>query len=357
MNYDIEKVEVFAKGKWHGINFSESDLDAIIEAFNKNENITPSLKLGHNDEQKLKDGMLSFGYVSKLWKSKDDAGDLKLFASFKNVPEIVYNAIKLRRFKKVSIEIFRDVKTKFGKFKYLLSGVAILGAQLPEVDTLNDIAHYMSRDNEFTDSDLLTFSAVDNQGNLIKETLKMSITKEELKAKLAAQKAELEAKFSKQSKDSELEAELEAEKAKVAKFKKEKADAEKAEAKKKIEMSRETVTKLLDDAVKDMSITPVQKESFTKLLGVETDSVVDVSIEDVKALIGENKSSFSKDKSKSGKNKQGENMTAGEELDVKAREYMDDHPKVNYSRALEVVMSKEKDLAAEHVNATVGGAE
>jgi len=353
--HTIDKVEVFATGTWHGIKFTERDLDKIVEAFNvTKDKYKAPLKLGHNDEQALADGALSLGWVESIWKEVGADGGIKLMAKFIDVPKVIFEAVEKKLFKQISIELYKNVSFNKKVFNFVLSGVAILGSYLPEVTTLADISHYFKREG-FGTSELLCFSALDQNGNLIKEACEMSITKEELTAQLAAQKAELELKFSKDDKTSQLETQLEEAKAKVLAFtKKEEDEAKKAEAD-KIEFSRKAVTELLDKSVTDMLITPAQKETFSKLLGVDTDSIANVDIEDVKALIGDEKASFSKDSTKNDKDKTGATeMTAGEELNFKVQEYMDSHEKVTYTTALERVMERNIELAKEHINATAG---
>jgi len=350
MLHTIDKVEIMATGTWQNMVFNEKEIDGLVAAFGlTKEEYQAPLKLGHNDQQALADGALSFGWVESLWKESGADGGVKLMAKFTDVPKIVYEAIKNKLFKKVSVEMFKNVSFDNKQFDYVLSGVAILGSTLPEVTTLADISHYFKR-NGFGSSELLCFSALDQNGNLIKET-EMSITKEAMEKALADQKAEMELQFSKKNTDTKTADELALAQSEIVEFKRKEKEASDKLAADKVEFARKTVNELLDKSVKDMVITPVQKESFSKVLGVDKDSVVDIDLEDVKALIGE-KASFSKAKDE--KTKGDSEMTAGEELHFKAKEYMDDHEKVSYTRALEVAMEKNPELAKEHLNATVG---
>jgi len=263
-----------ATGTWQSMHFAEKEIDGLVDAFSvtKAEYQAP-LKLGHNEEQALADGKLSFGWVESVWKETGADGGIKLMAKFKDVPEIVYTAIKNKLFKKVSVEMFKNVKFNDKRFDYVLSGVAILGSTLPEVTTLADISHYFKHKG-FGSSEQLCFSALDQNGDTIKETIKMSMTKEEVQAMLDKQKAEMELKFSNEA--AKQTTELEAEKVKVLEFKRKEEEAVKKAESEKIELSRKAVMELLDKSVKDMLLTPVQKESFSKLLGVDTDKVIDI---------------------------------------------------------------------------------
>ena len=57
-------------------------------------------------------------------------------ATFADMPDIVFEAISKKRYRKVSIELDKDATHKGETFKWILSGVALLGAVLPAVNTL-----------------------------------------------------------------------------------------------------------------------------------------------------------------------------------------------------------------------------
>ena len=72
MLYEIKDVEIFATGKWNGMNFTDKDLDAIIGSFGQDKiGFEPPLKLGHDKKQKLlqTDGYPAAGWVRSLKKS------------------------------------------------------------------------------------------------------------------------------------------------------------------------------------------------------------------------------------------------------------------------------------------------
>lgn len=138
----LDGAEIFAAGKWNGLDFSEEDLDRIVQSFEFFElGGRVPLKLGHNDEQPLTDGQPALGWVDRVWR---DGGKLK--ADFRDVPAVVYDAIRNGRYKNVSVELLRDVVAGTRTVPLVLDAVALLGADLPAVGSLMDLqALTMSR--------------------------------------------------------------------------------------------------------------------------------------------------------------------------------------------------------------------
>lgn len=135
--------EIFAVGFWNGWDFTVDDLRDIVIAFDSLKEIHKvPLKMGHNDEQPMTDGQPSLGWVENIWV----AGN-KLMARFSNIPEIVYKAFKQKLYKHVSIELDSGVQHKGSYYSMVLSGVALLGADIPAVNTLSDLTAFMSKDN------------------------------------------------------------------------------------------------------------------------------------------------------------------------------------------------------------------
>ena len=137
MANEIKGVEVFSVGKWNGNTFQQADLDKMVEAFNKTQaNVRPFLKLGHAEEQKLlqAEGLPAAGWVGNLYRKGD-----KLLADFVDIPKKISELIFKKAYRKVSIELFRNVEILEEKFDFLIGAVALLGAETPGVMNLNDI--------------------------------------------------------------------------------------------------------------------------------------------------------------------------------------------------------------------------
>jgi len=314
--------EVFAVGTWNGYTFTEKDLSSMVESFNELNGggyLEAPLKFGHNDEQPMTDGHPALGWITKLYIQKDEKGRDKLMATFESVPDVVYNAVKSGRYRKVSIELEFDVKHKGKMYPYVLTGVALLGADLPAVNTLADLTAYMGRD-PLVAAKRASFSAVN--GN-IKEDRKM---------------AEID--------DKEL-ADLRAAAARTAELDKKVADFAKAQKADAVKKARDSVNGKLDEAVKGMQITPAQRAAFSKMLRVDDDEAVcSIAPEDIEALLPakqEEKKTFSR-------NDDSGDGSTDDKLDLEAKKIIAANGgKMTYSRALELAMSANPDAAKQHL--------
>lgn len=140
MSKTLNNVEIFASGTWNGMKFTTEDLEEIA----KNTEILlskgrhkPPLKLGHSETQILKgqaDGDPAMGWIENV-KVKAN----KLVADFINVPNVLVSAFREGLYRQVSVEMRHIDHTG-----WILSAVAILGADLPAVKTLQDIEAFLS---------------------------------------------------------------------------------------------------------------------------------------------------------------------------------------------------------------------
>lgn len=131
----IRNAEIFAVGTHNGLTFKDEDLDGIVAAFNELRDAGQvPLKFGHNDKQPLTDGQPALGWVEKVWK----AGG-KLLADFTDIPNEVFSAIRNKLYKKVSVELHPNVKRDGASYPWVLSAVALLGADRPAVRGLKDL--------------------------------------------------------------------------------------------------------------------------------------------------------------------------------------------------------------------------
>jgi hypothetical protein len=135
----VKDVEVFEVGTWNHMKFSETDIDDIVKNTNdlisKKKHQAP-IKLGHTKNQILaqQDGQPALGWLHNFRKK-----GTKLIADFKNVPDIVMEAIKKKLYIQVSIEL-----NHIARFGWYARGLALLGADLPAVHTLEDLTIYFS---------------------------------------------------------------------------------------------------------------------------------------------------------------------------------------------------------------------
>jgi cation transport regulator ChaB/predicted RNA-binding Zn-ribbon protein involved in translation (DUF1610 family) len=138
--YGLKDVEVFGIGTWKGNKITGEDLDNIVNGTNEIiDKLKPKVKLGHNDKQELlrKTGLPAGGWITKLKR----AGD-KILVDIKEVPKVLYQLIKNGAYKRISSELLYNYTEPSTKkvYKKVLSAIAFLGADLPAVTNLKDIA-------------------------------------------------------------------------------------------------------------------------------------------------------------------------------------------------------------------------
>ena len=329
--------EIFAVGKWNGMPFDESHLKQIENNFDKLKAVLKvPLKFGHNDDQPLTDGQPAIGWVSKVWYEK---ATQKLMATFINLPEIVYRAIKSKLYAKVSIEIDRGVVYKDKELGDVLTAVALLGADLPAVSTIGDLDQYMTRlDGNFIAGEHLAFTAISNE----KEETIMA-TDDVTKQIAALMKRADES-------DTKLEA-LKTEnatlKAGKAEFERKDKAREEADAANAVKMARDSVEKILEDAVTDKKILPAQREQFTKLLHVEDDaSVLAVDLDQLKAMIGSSSASFSTGDKSQNQSNDDSDLPVDEQVSIAANKIIASGGAKDFSRAMTMALQADPKLAA-----------
>ena len=134
---DLDSQEIFSTGLWNKDQYSEGDLDGMVEAFGK-VGFRPPIKLGHSETQKLLkgEGLPAAGWIENLRR----AGN-KLVCDFKRVPRKIAELIKAGAYRKKSAEVYWDYldEAKSTKFPRVLKAVSLLGEEIPAVTSLADI--------------------------------------------------------------------------------------------------------------------------------------------------------------------------------------------------------------------------
>lgn len=140
--WSMKHVEVFRSGvalkAGKPLTFTTDDVIDLVEAFAAL-GWQPPLKVGHNAEQPLLDGLPAIGRVTALRaaevKGLDGATALGLFADLERVPGALHEAVRTGALYQRSIEFWRNVSRPDGKgtLPMALKAVALLGADLPAV--------------------------------------------------------------------------------------------------------------------------------------------------------------------------------------------------------------------------------
>ena len=340
------KQEIFAVGKWNDMLFTLLNLKSMVVSFNSlGKVLQVPLKLGHNEEQKVTDGQPALGWVTAM----EVIGD-KLVATFDYVPEIIFTAFQKKLYRNVSIEMDFDVQHKGTKYDFVVTAVALLGADMPAVNVLNDLAAFFNAggNSNLADGGYAAgrhFSFVTLTGNRGVSTMapeEEAVLRKEL-AQAKTETAEAVAKFTtlEKSKDED-----------KVKFKADKEAFEKDQNKVKIDAARLVFTTMLEKAVTDKAITPAQREAFTKALRLDDDdAVLLIKEEDVKALFGaeDDKGKFSKDTGK----KDDENEHKDEpDMDITTKAYalMAESGEKDFNSAVFSVMRADPQLGRDYVD-------
>ena len=139
-NYaDLRGIEVFASGVHNGDTYTEQDLDDIVAAARELD-FTPPLKAGHSEDKK---GMPALGWARNLRRE-----GAKLLADFTDMPQLVYDAIKDKRYNTVSSEVYWNLTRWAKTFRRALKAVALLGAEIPAVAGLKPLHEMFATDAE-----------------------------------------------------------------------------------------------------------------------------------------------------------------------------------------------------------------
>ena len=183
--------EVFKSGTYPQGKFTKKDIEKIAENYDPKFCEAP-VTIDH-----VQSGP-AFGWVDNV-KAEDD----KLKVSFKDVPEEFEKEVNAGKYKKVSVELYKNLE---GKGHYL-KAVSFLGAAIPQVKGLEPIK-FMDSESEIyefeADVEVDTFSEKDveemkakitdleNQLAKFKEINKKTETIKSLKEKISALNLEIE---------------------------------------------------------------------------------------------------------------------------------------------------------------------
>jgi hypothetical protein len=332
--FSINGVEIFSTGKWNGDEYTQEDLEIMVDAFNETKTgARPYLKLGHDNKQKLSkeiqvDGMPALGWVERIYIKGN-----KLVADFVDIPRQVHDLINSRAYRKVSSEIFWNITIGEKHYKRMLAAVALLGADTPGVMNLNDILAmykiYSSNCEKISVGDSFEINELKNYEM---ENKKMEKTEIELKLEqeLAEQKKQYELKVEETKKtDAELED--------LRKFK---LESEQNQLKLEKEKQELEVKNFVQELKAEKLCTPAMEEMVTEILGDEKKEYTANKLnkkqvlKEVLKLFKVSKDVNFTENSSMGKNSN-ENQT--DELDKQAKAYMDKN-KCTYAQALKAVM-------------------
>lgn len=265
-----------------GRQVTEQDVQDVVDSFQEiGPVLKPYVKLGHTENQKLlqEDGLPAGGWVTRLYRE-----GRTILADIAGVPAALAELVTKGAYRRVSSEVFHNIKINGKTYRRALRAVAFLGADTPAIGSLGDIvalgyasdAEVIAYDTPLTFTEE-TMKKCTKCGEMIPEgadkcakcgeafsaapgvTVNVNtpnhIDPEAIRAQVAQQyAAEVAARNS----------ENEALKAEIAKFK---ADQEAAQRQGKIDVFTATV----DGLIKDAKLVPALKEDAVAIFGALID--------------------------------------------------------------------------------------
>ena len=260
--FSIQHMEVFKVGEWNKYDYKLEDLEIMVKSFHGlRGTIKPKLKLTHLEDQESLAGLASYGDITNLYLEGDT-----IFVDIDNVPAIVIEWIKTKRFAERSIEMYRVMTLGDKTFKNVITAVSLLGHEIPAVLGMCDVALPFNEIRTEHDIEVLAFS-LENDIN-IKETLKEggdAVDEKqiaEFNEKIVAISAELaEAQKKLSEKDEEVKVTLQAE---ISKLETQKSESEALKA-----TLEDTKVKLAEAELKAEEAKVLIAEAEAKKLDVE----------------------------------------------------------------------------------------
>lgn len=138
---DIPNVELARTGTYNAstgqVTFTRKDFDDAVSAYAVLKGkVDLPVKLGHADEQSLlqEDGLPAAGWLENVRRVGN-----RLVADLMKVPARIADLMAAGGYRKRSIEAMRNGEFGGQRWPFVLTGLALLGEDLPAVDSLKDI--------------------------------------------------------------------------------------------------------------------------------------------------------------------------------------------------------------------------
>jgi hypothetical protein len=350
--HDLIGREIFATGKWNGMEFTEADLDEIVENFARLGEIHHvPLKFGHNKEQPVTDGQPAIGWVSRIFRKGD-----KLYADFKDMPKSVFESIKNKLYRTVSVELLFDVDHDGNRYKHVLDAVALLGADHPAVNTLADLDALLASRTAFSGGQRLSFETSagkfkhdkkpsNSEDSLMEDKLTKEFVAEAIETATTALRTDLE----------RVTKERDELKVKDEQHEKDKADFAAKQRTEKIGVARKQVTALLDRSVREQHMTPAMRDIYADQIGVsDDDRVLEIDLDKVRKMCNVEKAAppDGDEGRRKGTSTDGD---PAKDLTTLTYAYMAEHNELNFTRALTFVARAHPDLHREYLDSNGEG--
>lgn len=355
---DINNVEIFATGVWRGnkrVTVTDKTLDDMVNSFNeltsKVDGFRPFLKLGHKEMQQFggESGAPSLGFVSKIWREGE-----KILANFSNVPDALVDLVKSGRYNAVSIEFLPKVSFGGTDYRSVLRAVALLGAELPAVKTLKGLSASLMSDDAYVFEDAEPIETLEKEADVPNEATYNQSQVDAL-VEAAVSKAIDETTASLSESTDNMNSAIAERDEKIASLTaaKDQAEANLRDYVKATDTAE--VNALIEKAISEGKITPAEKDKYVALANIETTvklgddettprAILESIFKDLPVKVNLSEQSDGEDPQKDF----GDEATAGDIIDSKARALMSATEGLDYSAAYSQVLASDPDLKARY---------
>lgn len=334
--FELNGIEIFSTGTWNGDKYTEKDLDAIVESFEQ-VGFRPPIKLGHKENS----GDPAYGWIKSIRREGK-----KLIADFMDLPEKLFNAIKDKQFDTVSSEIYWNMERAGKKFSRVLKAVALLGAETPAVNLKPLRESFSLPDGGDIHSYKFTKQDIDDSEDEDMSKFEEQIAK--LKKELAEAKEKI-TELSEQEDDADSEA--------IKKLQQDIQDRdkrieaiEKQHAQEKLDSMldklrvpayrpfiRSFINAVNEAGIKEYSIKLNDKEE--KLSGSDIVDKLIIRINQDAEYLFKEVGKYAEDV-----NSDDDDLKAGDLVDKRTRDYMDEHGVDDYKKAMHKVLNDDPEL-------------
>mgnify|MGYP001597354377 CR=1 FL=1 len=342
----LRGVEIFAVGEWNGTTWARQDLQELVDNARRPElrGLRVPLKLGHSGEQEP--GAPAIGWVENLRVSADGT---KLLADLTGLPRLVYDAVRQGRYAQVSAEIFLDVRLKDQRVGAVLTGLALLGSELPAVAGLQGLDAYVDQvaDATFARGATYTYQGA-AQFTSSKGTSPMD--EKELEARIKDAVAGVRQEFAQERQT--LKTQLQEKETALQAVQQEQTRKEREQAVAEFTVKRKVLSDELHKLVLAGELTPALFAQIAVSLEQQQASYRAGGDIQVSAALVLELAKLASAKLPQGNAAQKTGKLTGEDagvaLDLKAKEYQAAHKGTDYGAALEAVMALNPQLAASY---------
>lgn len=136
--YEVTK-DIFSVGNWNGDEYTEKDLEEMEKNFTLlKDKVKVPFKVDFFKKNAVESGNYHGGMPSCGWITDLKKVGKKLYAHIENIPKVIKELIDKKAYRQVSAEIVWNMKNGEERLRKVLTGVALLGVEMPGVSNLDE---------------------------------------------------------------------------------------------------------------------------------------------------------------------------------------------------------------------------